>query len=295
MLIKNTKNKITETPQTNINISKEYLKRVVEVISIPRHYQLERYNNEKVKRWIKNEFESIGLDCAYQGEYGNVVAVPKKYKTNFSIIVGAHFDSVPKSPGADDNASAVAGMLAVAKTLQIYGDLPIAYVAFNREEDGLLGSCDYVESLLPEIKQNIKCCHILEMIGFCSHEPHSQSSPNGLPIKISDKGDFIAVIANRYSNKLIKPLIKTANKFEPNLPVKTLKVFAGVEKFFPHLLRSDHAPFWQEKIPSLMWTDTSEFRNPNYHQTTDTPETLDYDFMQKVSRLVAYTIMQQLG
>jgi hypothetical protein len=68
--------------------------------------------------------------------------------------------------------------------------------------------------------------------------------------------------------------------------VLALKNYFGIERAFPDLSRSDHAPFWQAGIPSIMWTDTSEFSNPHYHRPTDTPETLDYDFMADVARLV---------
>ena len=63
-------------------------------------------------------------------------------------------------------------------------------------------------------------------------------------------------------------------------------MYLGMEKYFSHLHRSDHAPFWEAGIPAIMWTDTSEFRNPHYHRETDTPDTLDYDFLAKVTRVV---------
>jgi hypothetical protein len=81
----------------------------------------------------------------------------------------------------------------------------------------------------------------------------------------------------------------------PTLPVKALKTFLGVEKLFPHLLRSDHSPFWEMNVPALMWTDTSEFRNPNYHQRSDVPGSLNYEFMSQVCTLLVATILKQLG
>ena len=61
-----------------------------------------------------------------------------------------------------------------------------------------------------------------------------------------------------------------------------------------HLLRSDHAPFWREGIPALMWTDTAEFRDPHYHLPTDTPETLDYEFLARVTRLLVHAVLSSL-
>ena len=292
MLIINSKTDKT-VEKNQLRISEEYLKYVVKKISIPRHYIHERANNDKVRDWIKLEFESLGLETTFQGQYDNIIATYKERdKSNPLIIVGGHYDSVPKSFGADDNASAIAGLLATAKEIQkIAPQTNVIFVAFNREEDGLLGSIDFVNSLSTEIKKNIKAVHILEMIGFCSHNPNSQFVPKGLPIKVSSVGDFIAIIANKSSNHLIKPIIKLSENQIDNLPVTGLKVFLGAERYFPHLSRSDHAPFWEKGLPALMWTDTSEFRNHHYHKASDRPKTLDYLFMRKVVELLTLTVL----
>ncbi|MFK5976389.1 MAG: M28 family peptidase [Sulfurovum sp.] len=296
MLITSSKQKTTFKKQ-NINISESYLREIIEAISIPRHYIHERKNNLKVRNWIKKKFEDLGLYSSYQGEYDNIIATfDGVLMSECEIIIGGHYDSVPNSLGADDNASAIAGLLAVAKALkEINPSLKVMFVAFNREEDGLLGSYDFRNMLPLELSKRIKCVHILEMIGYCSHKPNSQYIPEGLPVKVSDVGDFIAIISNRDSNHLIKPIIKIAETFQPKLPVKALKVFLGVEKFFPHLSRSDHAPFWESKIPAMMWTDTSEFRNPHYHKASDSPDTLDYDFMRSVVELLGEVVLEELG
>jgi hypothetical protein len=77
------------------------------------------------------------------------------------------------------------------------------------------------------------------------------------------------------------------------LPLLGLEVMDGVEQGLPVLLRSDHAPFWEARIPALMWTDTSEFRNPHYHQPTDTPETLDYEFLARVTRALVGCVAEK--
>jgi len=284
-------------PTKSITISQSYLREVIEAISIPRHYIYEKKNNLKVRNYIKREFESLGLYSFYQGEYDNIIATYDGVAmSECSIIICGHYDSVPNSLGADDNASAIAGLLAVAKALGEFApSLPVMFVAFNREEDGLLGSYEFMHSLPTTLTKQLKCVHVLEMIGYCSHEPNSQLIPEGLPIKVSDVGDFIAIIANRDSNHLIKPLIKTAEQTQPQLSVKALKVFLGVEKLFPHLSRSDHAPFWESRIPAMMWTDTSEFRNPHYHKPSDTPDTLDYEFMKSVVELLGEVVLEELG
>lgn len=277
------------------DISEDYLCWVVEHIAIPRHYVMESHNNATVGKWIATELQQQGLFVTRQGRYGNIIATFQPTLQDVEVIIGAHFDSVPKSPGADDNASAVAGMLAAAKALALLGKPPVAFIAFNREEDGLLGSQDFVHMCLTGKNNNLKVAHILEMIGYYDPTPGSQHVPEGLPIKLSDCGDFIGVIGNRHSNALVSSVLKTAKEYVPDLHVKALKVVFGAENIFPHLRRSDHAPFWDAKLPAFMWTDTSEFRNPHYHQPSDTPDTLHYGFLKKVTALLTMHVAQQLG
>jgi Zn-dependent M28 family amino/carboxypeptidase len=134
---------------------------VVEKISIPRHFFAESNNNKFVADWIAEELNSYGYKTSYQGRYRNVVAVPKEKINDSVILIGAHYDSVPGTPGADDNASAVAAMLACAKAISEYAqDAPVCFVAFNCEEDGLIGSTDFVNSFLPESGLKIGEVHI---------------------------------------------------------------------------------------------------------------------------------------
>jgi len=275
-------------------INKNQLAQLVENIAIPRHFIAESSANEKIADYVVSEFEHCGLTVERQGEYHNLVATFSGNIENAKFIIGAHYDSVPYSPGADDNASAVAGMIAAARALSRAGQPEVAFIAFNREEDGLLGSKDFVQNIIKNQATNIEQVHILEMIGYCRHEAATQTLPPGLPIKISDIGDFLAILSNRDSNALIAPLMEAAATYTPTLPVKALKLFMGIEKFIPHLLRSDHSPFWAERVPAFMWTDTSEFRNPHYHKRSDTPDTLDYEFLLQVTRLLVAHIVSAL-
>jgi hypothetical protein len=133
---------------------------------------------------------------------------------------------------------------------------------------------------------HVRQSHILEMVGYCSHCPESQRKPRGLPVKIPDRGNFLGVIGNKHSNPLIDHLLQQTKSYFPDFPVVGLKVYFGLEKFLYHLLRSDHTPFWRRGLPALMWTDTANFRNPNYHRLTDTPDTLDYTFLRRVTQLL---------
>jgi len=270
-----------------------WLKMVVETISVPRHYLAQPEKNREIADWIEAKFETMGYQVTPQGEYRNLIATPDQ-SCKPKMLIGAHYDSVPGTPGADDNGSAVAAMLGCAKAVAGLG-LDIAFVAFNREEDGLLGSRDFVSGFLPD-DWPLQEVHVLEMVGYCDHNAGSQRMPKGLPVRLGhDRGDFLALVANRDSNALIKPIVRLAATYLPGFPVWGLKVFLGLENRFQDIRRSDHAPFWDKGIPALMWTDTSEFRNHNYHGAGDLPETLDYEFMAKVTRLLTARAMETLG
>ena len=245
--------------------------------------------------WLGEVFAASGYRVEQQGPYNNVLALPDKPPdVDEVILVGAHYDSVANCPGADDNGSAVAALLGCSAACSLWRPvLPIVFAAFNREEDGLLGSRDFVESYLPQAAFKVRCAHILEMVGYASSEPGSQRLPTGLPVKISDRGDFLGLLANGHSAKAMDFVLRQARTHVPELPVTGLNVKFGLEKYFPVLSRSDHAPFWGQKIPAIMWTDTSEFRNHNYHRETDTLDTLNYPFLRLVTQLLTACVIQQ--
>jgi len=277
----------TEIIEALSSVSKRFLRDQVQTISIPRNFLTEPDNNRFIAEWITEQLQSYGYKTFYQGKFENVVALPPESSHERVMLIGAHYDTVPGTPGADDNASAVAALLGCAKAVVEYaGSTQVCYVAFNREEDGMIGSTDFVNNYLARSGIYVHEAHILEMVGYCTHLPQSQQFPKGLPVKISDRGNFLGIIANKDSNSLVETILTQAKSYLADFSVLGLQVFFGLEKYFPHLSRSDHAPFWKAGIPALMWTDTSEFRNPNYHQLTDTPHTLNYSFLQKVTQLL---------
>jgi Zn-dependent M28 family amino/carboxypeptidase len=256
----------------------------VDALAFPRHYLAERAANRRARDLLVKMLRGFGYDPALQGAYDNIVV--RTAGSGPYLLLGAHYDSVPETPGADDNGSAVAVCLECARLLAGWNAPSVMIVFFNREEDGLLGSTDFVDDLTAPSAPRIGEAHIFEMVGYCVRTPGSQRMPPGLPgVVAPDVGDFLALLANRHSNAIAEKLLGLAASYLPKFPTMALKIYLGIEKHFGHLNRSDHAPFWQADIPSIMWTDTSEFRNPHYHQTTDTPQTLDYDFMTQVSKL----------
>lgn len=275
------------------------LQHIVEQIAVPRHYDQEPVANREIADYIEQTLQGLGLQVSRMGAYDNIVAWNTACENQPAILIGAHYDSVPHCPGADDNGSAVAGMLMAATLLtKYYPELPLFLVAFNREEDGLLGSKDFVNDNLSQLSFELSQVHILEMIGYCDNTPGSQQLPQGLPVALPPSGNFIGVLANRQSEFIHEAIVAAVTQYVPDLPIEGIVLPPGAEQL-PSLAvvrRSDHAPFWDADIPAVMWTDTAEYRNHHYHRVTDTPDTLDYEFMAKVTRaLIASIVSNQSG
>ena len=201
------------------------------------------------------------------------------------LCVGAHLDSRPDSPGADDNASAVAALLEIARLIPSEGFddtmLELELVAFDLEENGMLGGAEHAR-LAKANGVDLRGMVSLEMLGYRDSQPGSQSLPKPLVGLYPDTGDFIAVIGNQNSTQLIERFAEGMRTVE-SLPVETLQVPENGTLLQATRL-SDHSPFWDAGYPALMITDTSFMRNPHYHLPSDTPETLDWEFLGEVSQ-----------
>jgi Zn-dependent M28 family amino/carboxypeptidase len=265
-------------------ISQNDLREVVERISVSRPTGTPE--NEAVRRSIIELFSDteVGRYGVKVDEAGNIVVNdPRRAK----ILIGAHYDSIPGTPGADDNASGVAALIAAARAIGPQEEL--CYVAFDGEECSFIGSRALVAGLGQHRPEQV---HVLEMVGYASREHGSQRNP--IPgIQAPTVGDFLGLVGTFESRRLLDHVLATADfhpvpvqgLFLPDVPLET------VEQISHHLLRSDHAPFWREGVPALLWTDTSEFRNPHYHLPTDTPDTLDYEFLTGVTRLLVHAVL----
>lgn len=223
-----------------------------------------------------------------------VVEIPGTDLPNELLIVGAHFDAVPGTPGADDNGSGTAALLELARVLK---DRPmrrtVRLVFFNLEEAGLRGAMDHLKALRPALiakEKKLAGMMSLEMLGYYTDKPGSQRSPippiEGVfnPPTI---GDFIGIAGIKKHQPFSQRLAKEMARGAPGV-----KVFAADFAPFapPDFLRSDHAPFLLAGFPAVMITDTSEFRNPNYHKPSDTVETLDETRYSLVVRALAEAI-----
>lgn len=201
------------------------------------------------------------------------------------FCIGAHLDTRPETPGADDNTSAVATLLELGRLLPLLKnsdwDWSIELVAFDLEENGMLGGAEHAQ-LHRGQQTDLRGMVSLEMLGYCDPTPGSQTLPHELVGMYPDTGDFIAVVGNQNSTALIQAFQQGLQKVV-DLPVEVLQVPENGEVLQASRL-SDHSPFWDAGYPALMITDTSFLRNPHYHQPTDTVETLDFEFLTKVAQ-----------
>jgi hypothetical protein len=274
-------------------VSADRLRNHVERLAFPRSYSADRPANRRARDLLIETLQGFGYAPVLQGSYDNIVVACGPDTQEPCILLGAHYDSVPGTPGADDNASAVALCLECARLLGNNRNR-VLIVLFNREEDGLLGSKEFVEGIAPKPSGFIREAHIFEMVGFRSRAAGSQRMPLGLPLLgVPDIGNFLGLLANQQSNASADRLLSLAATYLRQTPVLALNIYIGVENVFGHLLRSDHASFWEAGIPAVMWTDTAEFRNPHYHRASDTPETLDYDFLVQVTQLALVQAVSQ--
>jgi hypothetical protein len=275
-------------------VSPENLRAYVKTFSFPRHFFAENRANQRARDLLLKLATDFGYRPSLQGGYDNIVMTSPGPADRPFVLLGAHYDSVPGTPGADDNASAIAVCLECARLVARHSVGSVMIVFFNREEDGLIGSSEFVASLAEPPACRVGEAHIFEMVGFRNRAAGSQKMPSGLPLPFApDVGDFLGLLANRDSNAISDDLMRLAARYVPQFAVMALQIYFGIEKALPVLNRSDHAPFWRAGIPAIMWTDTSEYRNPHYHLPSDTPETLDYDFMDQVTRLALARAVSQ--
>lgn len=260
-----------------------------------RHADTHPAGLEKALAYLAEMFTRYGLHIREEGfdplgvRFPNLIGVlVGREDPDEVLIIGAHYDTVAISPGADDNASGLAVMLEASRVLSgLSSWCTVEFVGFSMEEQGLMGSRSYARRAKRSGKRILGAI-ILECVGFTEQRPGSQRVPPGLSLSVPDTGNFMGLIANTASADLCHALEETITAFAPRLPKVSLLV-DGNGQDFPYTRRSDHAPFWDEGLPALMITDTADFRNPHYHQSTDLPETLDIQFMTDLAvALVAF-------
>ena len=247
--------------------------------------------------FIEETFASAGFkverdEFDFSGRrYRNIIATASGMEIGGEwTLVGAHYDAVTGSPGADDNGSGVGVMIEVARNLGPREGLK--FVAFTIEEpqpgavNFLVGSRHFARKMKC-MGQRYRGVFILESVGYISRRPNSQFLPP--LVKAPKVGDFIGVVANKGSKVIMDLFRKSAAKYVPELKVVTY--VAPLNGYLlPQTRFSDHAPFWDEGYPAVMLTDTAMFRNPNYHTEFDRSETLSADFMAQVAEALMHAV-----
>jgi Zn-dependent M28 family amino/carboxypeptidase len=235
------------------------------------------------------QFRGQSFDNVVAVQTGTDAARPR-------VLIGAHYDSVRGTPGADDNASGVAGLLEAARLLAARPvKATIEFVGFNLEElqtyTYRVGSRRYAAAARANGVRYAGTL-VLEMLGYFSREANSQYVPKLLFWKrVPRTGSFIAATGDRRSKALLKTFAQATESIAPDLELVTFRSpFRGW--LVPHTRLSDNASFWDEGYPSLMVTDTAFLRNPHYHRRSDSAQTLDYESMARVVNAVVETAVR---
>jgi Zn-dependent M28 family amino/carboxypeptidase len=203
-----------------------------------------------------------------------------------AVVIGAHYDTVPGSPGADDNASGVAVLIELARMR-----LPARFVAFANEEmpyfqSGEMGSLAYA-ARAADAGDRVSAMLSLEMLGYYRDEPRSQQYPPPLSWFYPDRGDFVGFVGDIGSRALVRRAIGAFRR-STRFPSEGVAAPAAI----PGVTWSDHWSFRQHDYPAIMVTDTAFYRYPHYHLPSDTPEKLDYLRMARVTLGLAAVIKE---
>ena len=233
--------------------------------------------------FVENSFSRAGLrprrdSYELRGQTCHNIEVEIRGARPEIILIGAHYDSVFGSPGANDNGSGVAAMLALARRFAARKtEHTLRFVAFVNEEppyflSGEMGSLVYAGRCRAR-RDKIAAMISLETIGYFSDVPNSQVYPSRVLGAFYPKvGNFIGFVANVHSRPLLRRVVDLFRQH-----AKIPSEGAALPWFVPGVSWSDQWSFWKHGYPGIMVTDTAPFRYPYYHSTNDTPDKLDYD------------------
>ncbi len=232
------------------------------------------------------EYTALGLPCWNFAVEVRGAAIPEEI-----VVIGAHYDSAINTPGANDNASGVAALLALARRFfRRPADRTLRFVAFANEEPPhfrteKMGSWVYARTCRKR-GDRIAAMISLETIGYYDDAPNSQRYPTPFSLFYPSVGNFVAFVGNTGSADLVRRSVAAFRRHEP---------FPSEGAALPGVVRgvgfSDHWAFWQEGYPAVMVTDTAMFRYPHYHEPTDTPDQMDYDRLARVVRGLEHVVL----
>lgn len=242
------------------------------------------------KEYILSSLKGMGYspilqDFSYQERiFSNIIVhLPGKTHPEDVVVIGAHYDTVAGTPGADDNASAVAILLEMCRLLKDYlPDRTLQLVFFTLEEPPVflsesMGSSVYAREARKR-QEHISAMISLEMLGYYSDKEGGQSFPVPLmALMYPSTPNFAAIVGNLSSRSLVNKVAGSLRK-GGSVPVETLTSI----RFIPGVDFSDHRSFWKMGYPAVMITDTAFYRNPNYHSEADRIDTLDFSRMSSL-------------
>jgi Zn-dependent M28 family amino/carboxypeptidase len=297
------------------SLDRTELRREVESLPGPRNRFFSSDAMADADRRILAAFDSEGWSasiCPFphpelQIEGANVVAVKDGTSSN-AVVVVAHHDTVSDSIGADDNTASVVALLSLARLLApATFRRTVILAAVDMEETGFFGTRALVNSLVPG--RGVAAAVVLETMSFTSREPDVQALPPfvgalyvGQVRRIRRRGsigDFTNVMYRRDSNGLAVRFAEALEHLAGRgatvltrdpLDLAVSPAIARIVPFVHDFARSDHVPFWETGLPAIMINDTANFRNPNYHMASDTPETLDYERLADITAAVGVAV-----
>ncbi|MFN5004929.1 MAG: M28 family peptidase [Bacteroidota bacterium] len=275
-----------------------------------RHFATDTAGLANARRIIAQKFSDSGYST-YAQHFGsgkiageNIVGSKRGVSGNNKvIIVGAHYDTVRESPGADDNASGVAALLQLSQLFSILNtNVAIDFVAFDQEERGAVGSKVYVDLLSRDSLQKSLMAINMDMIGYSSTEEKSQIFPVELKQLFPEaynkveankfRGDFVVTISNEPAKQQSERLGKIFNESSNNQKFVQLVVDGKGEK--AHDLRvGDHARFWDAEIPCIYVGDGADTRNPHYHKSSDVSNTLDEEMLTNTVKILCSFLVRE--
>jgi hypothetical protein len=245
----------------------------------------------RTRNYITNELKKIGWKPQLQRFSQGVNVFAQRQGTDKAagaILVAAHYDTVMRSPGADDNGSGIAVTLELARIFGSHPTLRTLQLAFfDKEEAGLLGSRAFVAE--PAKIQGLKGAIVMDMVGYACYTEGCQKYPTGLPVTPpSQLGDFLAVVGDTEHLPLLNAFSQSVNSSNQFPSVLALPIpMKGL--LTPDTLRSDHAPFWYQGIGAVLVTDTANLRTPHYHEPSDKAASIDRKFFTGAAQVILNT------
>ncbi|MBI3891807.1 MAG: M20/M25/M40 family metallo-hydrolase [Candidatus Wallbacteria bacterium] len=246
------------------------------------------------KSWRKQGLRPVGHPYQVDGRWCRNIAcdLPGPTAAEDTVVVGAHYDSVAGSPGADDDAGGVAALLELPRLLGARSARrPVRLVAFVNEEDPYFGTAQMGSQVFADEAcsrgEPIHAMISLDAIGYYSDARNSQGYPTALAFFFPDRGNFLSIVGNVGGRELV-------NRFHsylapklgvPSLCVATFEWLEGIDW-------SDHQSFWKAGYPALMVTDTAVYRHPGYHTPKDLPATVDFGKLALVTAGLARAVQR---